>query len=263
MERFKVDKVYITATTPEYAKRLIVDAVCNGRNEYICVSNVRTVEYASTHPDYAELMNNAYMCLPDGAPLTWLSKLHGRRDVKRTNGPDLFMSMLSKPEMGIKHFLLGDTDETLIKIKDLYPNSNIVGSYSPPFTPLEEYNLQTMADMINQSDAHIVWISLHAPKQDFLAQKLQPLLDKKICIGVGAAFRFATGVYKQPNNILQKMGLSGLFFRKIDWNLLKLYVNHLLSVTYWGGDFHYKIQESYVAQERVMPAFIISQTERR
>lgn len=236
-ERYRIGKVYITATNPQDAESRIVQAARDGVTDYICVSNMRTVVLANEDKEYCKLMNEAFMCLPDGMPLTWMARLWGRRDVNRTDGPDLMVSMLNKPEYGLKHFLLGDTEETLAAMMEKYPDAGIVDTYSPPFKPLEEYDLQALADRINESGANIVWVSLRAPKQDILAQRLKPLLKNKLCIGVGAAFRFALGNYKHPNKVVQKMGLTGFFWRKIGFKGLLTYCKWVMLCTWWGGQF--------------------------
>ena len=179
-------------------------------------------------------MNEAFMCLPDGIPLTWMAHLWGLNEVQRTDGPDLFVSMLNKPETGIRHFLLGDTEETLSRIQEMFPNASIVGTYSPPFAPLEEYDLAGMARMINSSGANIVWVSLKAPKQDFFSKMLMPYLNGSLCIGVGAAFRFALGEYKHPPKIAQKLALTGFFWRKNRWSLFKDYCARSILLCKWG-----------------------------
>ena len=235
-ERYRIGKVYISATNPKDAEDRITQAAFNGIDGYICVSNVRTVYMANRNKDYCELMNNAFMCTPDGMPLTWMARLWGLKDVHRTDGPDLFVSMLNKPETGVKHFLLGDTEETLDKMKSKFSNANIVGVYSPPFLPLEEYDLRGMAQMINDCDANIVWLSLRSPKQDNLAKRLKPLLHNKLCIGVGAAFRFALGEYKHPSKTVQKLGLTGLFWRKIGLKEVGLYLRYSFCLAKWAGE---------------------------
>ena len=96
-----------------------------------------------------------------------------------------------------------DTDETLKTISEKY--KNITGSYSPPFLPLDKYNYKEIAHTINNSNADVVWIALGAPKQDFFAQELQKHLKNKICIGVGAAFRFSLGEIKPPPHLAQEI----------------------------------------------------------
>lgn len=227
-DRFKIGNTYISITNPNDAKNRIVQAVKNGVTSYICVSNPRTVIYATKHEDYRAVMAHSLMNIPDAEPMPWAAKLWGLKEVKRTMGPMLFNDMLMDKNSGIKHFLLGDTDETLAKLKDKYRESAIVGVYSPPFCNLDEYDYQQMADMINDSQADLVWVSMRAPKQDFFAQRISPLLDHKICIGVGAAFRFSLGEYKMANPIIKKLGLMGLFWGKKNQSWLQFlwsYIN--------------------------------------
>jgi len=216
-KRFKIGKTYISNTNPTDALKKIEKAVKNRQNTYICVSNPRTVVYANKHRAYFEVMNNSFMNIPDAEPIIWAARLWGLKQVKRTMGPLLFKDMLSNSKNGIKHFLIGDTQETLDKLTEKFKreyNSRIVGSISPPFVCLDDYNYKQYAEVINKSNADIVWIALRAPKQDFFAVRLMPYLDRKICIGVGAAFRFNLGEYKMANPIVKKLGLMGLFWGK-------------------------------------------------
>lgn len=215
--RYRIGKTYISCTNLRDAKERITQAAKEGRNTYICVSNPRTVTYATRHEDYREVMAQSFMNLPDAEPMYWAAKLWGLRDVKRTMGPMIFKEMLGEPQSGLKHFLLGDTDETLEMITNKFTRevgANIAGSYSPPFCSLEEYDYKGIAQMINKSGADLVWVSMRAPKQDFFATRILPFLDKKICIGVGAAFRFTLGEYKMAPSIIKKMGLMGLWWGK-------------------------------------------------
>lgn len=213
-QRYRIGKTFITVTNPDNAKRRIVQAVDEGLNTYICVSNPRTVVYASKHDDYRELMDNSLMNIPDAEPITWAAKLWGLKEVERTMGPMIFDDLLSEKDGRIKHFLLGDTDETLGKLKQKYADANISGMYSPPFCGLDDFDYPAIAKMINASEANLVWISMRAPKQDYFAVRLLPYLDKKICIGVGAAFRFSLGEYKMAPAAIKKLGLMGLFWGK-------------------------------------------------
>ena len=215
--RYRIGKAYISATNPKDAEDRIAHAALNGKGGYICVSNMRMVMFAYKNPQYAKLMENSFMNLPDAEPIQWAAKMWGLKKVKRTMGPMLFKEMLCEPQSGLKHFLLGDTDETLEKITKKFTDesgANIVGTYSPPFCDLDEYNYEDIARIINESGSDIVWISMRAPKQDFFATRILPYLDKKICIGVGAAFRFNLGEYKMAPPIIRKLGLMGLFWGK-------------------------------------------------
>lgn len=244
--RFRVGEAYISITTPQKTIDRIAQAVKDGLNTYICVSNPRTVIYATKNKDYREVMANSFMNIPDAEPIPWAAVLWGVKGVERTMGPMLFHDMLAKPENGIRHFLLGDTDDTLAKITDKFRKeygSNIVGTFSPPFCGLDEYDYESMANMINESGANIVWVSMRAPKQDFFAVRILPFLDKKICIGVGAAFRFNLGEYKMAPPIIKKLGLMGLYWGKKNQKFLPFlwaYLNDTVPYMFYLAQIPFK-----------------------
>lgn len=180
-------------------------------------------------------MSEAFMCIPDGMPLVWLGHLWGIKEAQRSNGPTLFESMLNKPENGVRHFLLGDTDETLNALKVKYPKANIVGMISPPFCELDEFDYEGMAKKINESGANVLWVSMRAPKQDFFSARIIPFLDNKISIGVGRAFRVAVGEFTPVPNLVQKLGLSGFWLRRGSlWAEFKFYADAFIYLFYYG-----------------------------
>lgn len=212
--RYRIGKTFISITSQKDAQARIAQAVKEGKNAYICVSDPRTVDLATSDEKYREVMANSMLNTPDGQPTLWAARLWGLKNVERTMGPILFQQMIENPGSGLKHFLLGDTDETLKAIveKASEKNALIVGTYSPPFCKLEEYDYKGMAKMINESGADIVWTAMRAPKQDYLNVNLLPYIDKKICIGVGAAFRFYLGEYKMAPPLIRKLGLMGIYW---------------------------------------------------
>lgn len=228
---YKIGKATISVVTISFIIEEIKKCIQNKISCYICVSNMRTVTIANKDPHYLSVMENALMCIPDGMPLVWCGKAWGIKEVQRTCGPELFRTILKLNDNSFKHFFLGDTDETLSKLKEKSQkefNCEISGMYSPPFLPIENYNIKDIANRINKSGANIVWCSIRAPKQDILAARLQPLLNPGIVIiGIGAAFRFLLGEYKQAPIWAQKTGLSGLFclrntsfFKELKWYIV-------------------------------------------
>jgi len=228
--RYRIGKTHISITSPEHTIKRIEDIVKIGITTYVCISDFRSVCYASDNSDYNEIVEASYLNTPDGMPLVWMARLWGIRDVHRTMGPKLFVNMLKKTNNRLQHFLIGDTDEVLAKIKDEYQSkfgSLIVGTYSPPFVDVEEFDYVSIANTINLSKADIVWVSMTAPKQDFFSTYISPLLTKKVLIGVGAAFRYSIGEYTIPGDFAQKIGLTGFFMRKKSWWQLKWYIKHV------------------------------------
>ena len=233
-EFFRVGRVRISVTDEEKAIQTMKEAVHRKQKGYVCVSTLRTVVIANKDDKYQTVMENSLMNAPDGTPLVWSGHWWGLKNVQRACGPHIFPRMLKDKDSELKHFFLGDTEETLAALKKKATEeygANVVGSYSPPFRPLEEYDIEGLAKMINDSGATIVWTALRAPKQDILNSMITPYLnDGIVMVGVGAAFRSVLGVLKQPDGFMQKIGLAGVLFKRPEtswWSELKWYVEHV------------------------------------
>lgn len=231
--RFRIGKVFINITSPDDAKDIIIQSLKRDLiNSYICVTNPRTVIIANSDQRYCNVMNNSFLNIPDAEPIIWASRLWGLKNVKRTMGPMLFLDLISNPSNGIRHFLLGDTVETLATLREHLEkkyNSNIVGTFSPPFCEWEDFDYQHISQIINESLADIVWVSMRAPKQDFFAYKITSLLENKLIIGVGAAFRFTLGEYKMAPYLIRKLGLMGLYWGRKNQSYYKFIVGYIRS----------------------------------
>lgn len=230
---YRVGKAPILVTNQEDAASRVKDLIRKGQKGYICISTMRTVVVANKEPKYLEVMENSLFNTPDGTPLVWCGHAWGIKQAQRACGPHLFDDLLEDKDSNLKHFLLGDTEETEIKLKEKCEKefgTKIVGMYSPPFAPLEEYDIPSIAKMINDSGANIVWTSLRAPKQDYLNALLTPYVnDGVVLIGIGAAFRYKIGELKSPDGFLQKIGLAGLLFTRTGSkpiNEFKWYMKH-------------------------------------
>lgn len=215
---YKIGKTRISKTNPTSAIEAIKDAALSGRGGYICVSNMRMIRFAGKDKDYQQLMDGSMMNLPDGTPLTWLGKLWGLNDIACTSGPALFKRMLGEDAPNCKHYLLGDTDDVIADIlklnKEIY-HANIVGAEALPFCSVEEFDYEAISKRLKETGANIVWTAMRAPKQDQFNQILCKHIDGVVAIGVGRAFRLLTGSVQEAPNWAHKLGVAGIFTRKV------------------------------------------------
>ena len=81
--------------------------------KYICVSNVHTTVTAYEDEEYRNIQNCAAIVLPDGGPLSSISRKRGFIDAERVTGPDLMGEIFRiSEEKGYTHYFYGSTDET-------------------------------------------------------------------------------------------------------------------------------------------------------
>jgi len=191
---------------------LMRDYIKNEEVQYVCAVNANSITVANNDSAFKEAVNGAGFNLCDGSLIALSYKIIYKEQVQPYPGPDFFIHYLSQKKY--KSFFFGSTQKLLDSLKEklqVYDSTiEEMPFYSPPFLALDEYNYEEMGNIINMSNADIIWISLGAPKQEVFMYNLKPYLKKGVMIGVGAAFSF----YGSEN-----LKRAPKFFRdlKIEW----------------------------------------------
>jgi N-acetylglucosaminyldiphosphoundecaprenol N-acetyl-beta-D-mannosaminyltransferase len=185
---------------------------------YVCFSNVHMITEAYKDQAFARQVNNATMVLADGSPLAQACFLLHRKRQERIAGMDFMPSLLSaineETSRRFRVFFYGSTPkvlEALVKrVQCNYKNVQIAGAISPPFHALSEAEIQTHIASINQSGAHIVFVSLGCPKQEkWMASNFQSI--NAVLLGVGGVFMVTAGLHKRAPKYMQKAGLEWFY----------------------------------------------------
>ena len=97
-------------------------------------------------------------------------------------------------------------------MKKLFPGIEIVGTYYPPFRPLNiKTEKENLTKTINLKKPHIVWVGISTPKQEIFMHENIDAFDINLMFGVGAAFDYYTGSIKIAPSWIQNLGLEWLF----------------------------------------------------
>jgi len=193
------------------------DAIENGLKLRVAVTPVNSILWARKNERLREIYNSADIVTADGVPVVWASKLLKTPIRGRVTGLDLLPKFAEKAsKKGYKFFLMGASEGVAEKLTEVletrFPGLEIAGTYSPPFaeTFTEEEN-EKMINMINQSGADVLWVSLTSPKQDYWIAEHFEQLDVSVAAGVGAAFDVVAGNITRAPLWMQKSGLEWLF----------------------------------------------------
>lgn len=214
MERCSILKTNINVTNLDEVIQILDDSVEEQRGDYICVANVHTTVMAFRDEAYRKIQNESWMTLPDGKPLSMVSKRRGYENAGRVPGPDLMPKVFElSRERGYRHFFYGSTEKTLTmlreKIEKKYPYLKIAGMYSPPFREVSEKEDKEIIHRINDSKPDFVWVALGAPKQEIWMAEHKNKINA-VMIGVGAAFDFEAGTVKRAPRWMQEFCLEWL-----------------------------------------------------
>lgn len=205
----------VTVTNMKETINYIKENIDKLKGKYICITNVHTTIMAYENEKYRDIQNNASLILPDGNPLSVLSRKRGFKEAKRVAGPDLMHEIFKlSEEKGYKHYFYGSTEEILkqldIKLKEKYPKLNIVGMFSPPFKENVSLENKEKLNEINKLNPDFIWVGLGAPKQE-IWMKLHENKVNGLMIGVGAGFDYFADKIKRAPKWMQKYSLEWLY----------------------------------------------------
>lgn len=205
----------INVTNMEDTISYITENLEELKGAYICVSNVHTTVMAYRDKAYRNVQNSGAMALPDGQPLSIVSKKRGFPEARRVPGPDLMPAILDlSQKTGYRHYFYGSTEATLEALRAAllrrYPKLQIAGMYSPPFRELTKQEDEEIIRHINESGADFLWVALGAPKQEWWMYEHQHKI-KALMLGVGAAFDFTAGTTKRAPRWMQRLCMEWVF----------------------------------------------------
>ena len=208
--------VGISAINLESALLVVAQAVDARRKGYVCVTGVHGICEAQSDESFRQILNRAFLCTPDGMPTVWVGRLQGHKTMGRVYGPDLMLDVLALSEQtGYRHFFYGGANGTVeVLRKNLlsrFPCLQIVGTYEPPFRPLNAQEENDLQQQVQAAQPDIMWIGMSTPKQErFMAEYLEKL-DTLLMFGVGAAFDFHAGRTRQAPRWMQRSGMEWFF----------------------------------------------------
>ena len=215
MDRANVLGVGVHAVNLPLASSLIEQAVSEGRKGYVCVTGVHGVMEAQRNARFKDTLDRAMLVVPDGVPTVWIGRWEGFREMRRVFGPDLMREVCrDSVATGRTHFLYGGKPGIVERLKQnleaWFPGIRVVGTYTPPFRPLNAQEKSDLQRRLSELSPDIVWIGLSTPKQEqFMAEYLDAL-DCRVMIGVGAAFDIHTGGVKDAPGWVKSAGLQWL-----------------------------------------------------
>lgn len=203
----------VSAVNMDSAIDLADKLIMSGQRGYICLTGVHGVMEGQADPKFLRILNQSFMSVPDGQPMTWVGRLQGFRAMSRVYGPDFMIELCRiSVERGYRHFLYGGgvgiADRLCQRLTELIPGVNIVGTYTPPFRPLNAQEESELKSLVKETRPDILWVGLGTPKQEkFMSQYIGDL-DIPLMVGVGAAFDFHCGILRDAPQWMKKSGLQ-------------------------------------------------------
>ncbi len=135
----------------------------------MCVTGVHGIMEAQSDENFCDILNRSFLTTPDGMPTVWLGRIHGFKHMSRVYGPDYMLGLCERSvALGYKHFLYGGktgvAEELRAELIRRFPGLRIVGTYTPPFRPLNRDEENELRSQLETSQADVLWCGLSTPK---------------------------------------------------------------------------------------------------
>ena len=168
--------------------------------------------------DFRELYDFASYRVIDGAPLLWIARILGARNIFRITGVDLTVKLLEEIRSGeIGLAIIGGTAESMNSavrnIYTKYPGVNIYHTVTPTSSELKslDYLKQLSLDLEKERNK-IVLICLGSPKQEeFFAFMERHTQGTGVYLCVGGTIDFLSGKKSRAPILIQKIGLEWFY----------------------------------------------------
>jgi len=209
----RVDGVQI----PEVVGR-IEEWIHDGKTgRFIAVTGMHGVMEAQQDASVKAILNASDLVVPDGTPLVWVSRWYGLGLKRRVYGPELMETFFRETRDRYTHFFYGSAPGAADKLARAFQEkfgARVVGTYCPPFRPLNEDEEREFSQTVNAARPDVLWVGLSTPKQERWMYQYREKLAVPVMLGVGAAFDFHTGKVSQAPRWMREHGLEW-FFRLI------------------------------------------------
>ena len=215
-ERVNILGVGVSAVNMELALRQTELLLDQGKQGYVCVTGVHGIMEAQSDAAFRDTLNRSFLTTPDGMPTVWLGRIHGFKHMNRVYGPDYMLGLCERSvTKGYRHFLYGGkpgvAEELGAELTRRFPGLQIVGTYTPPFRPLNGDEEDDLRSQLEMSQADVLWCGLSTPKQERFMAAYSQRMPVKLMVGVGAAFDLLSGNLSEAPDWMKKAGLQWLF----------------------------------------------------
>ena len=208
----RVNGVRIDEITPQGYLRTLSTFLACGHSHVVHFCAAHPTVEARHDPAYRAILNVGALNVPDGMPVALAARMFGSNTERLAGTDGMHLAAGWGSERGLRHYLYGGTPETLDRLqrrlRELYPDIEIVGAESPPFRPLTDEEVAESAERMRDAGAQALWIGLGAPKQDLMAFRFRTLHAAPVILCVGAAFDFVAGTITRAPLWMRRSGLE-------------------------------------------------------
>jgi len=209
----RILNTYITETSISEVSSYLI----NNNSLKVAICNTNTVVRSYQDNELGNIINLFDIKTSDGFPIAKSSSILYKNNQGIVDGYNIFLSTIRDGlSQNTSHYFFGSNEHILNKLeaqlKDMFPDINIKGSFSPPIGDYEELAKEEHIKKIIEKKPDIVWVSLGFPKQELFINLLHEKYSiKSNLVGIGAVFEWVAGTKIKAPEFLANLGLEWIF----------------------------------------------------
>ena len=165
---------------------------------------------AEKNNDFANIVKEAEMVIPDGIGVKIALKLTGKK-AQRIAGIDFAKKLLQESALsGIPVGIVGSKEDVIVKAVENLQNEisglNIVYYHNGYFD-----NDSEIYEELKSKSPKLILVALGSPKQEFFIYNAKKVLNPCLMVGIGGSLDVWSGTVKRAPKAFQKLGLEWLY----------------------------------------------------
>ncbi|MBR1680691.1 WecB/TagA/CpsF family glycosyltransferase [bacterium] len=192
------------------AKEYVNSLIDAASSSHIVTINPEIIEFANKHENFAKILNEAELVIPDGIGIKIGLKINGI-NIQRITGIGFARALIEDAaKNSIPIALVGAKPSVIekvqVKLKEEFPDLNIVYAHDGYFKENSELH-----EDLKTSAPKILFVAMGVPKQEEFIYELKSILPSTLMIGIGGSFDVWSGEVQRAPEIWQKLGLEWLY----------------------------------------------------
>lgn len=181
-------------------------AFAKGHHGQVVTINPEMIEYATNHPDFADIIRQAELVIPDGIGVEIGLKILGH-NVRRIAGINFARRMLDEFK-GQRIALVGAKPYVIERVVENLKAEGIeISYYRDGYFKNDE---DVLSEVVN-ANPQLLLVALGSPAQEEFIYKLKSKLPNTLMVGVGGSFDVWAGEVERAPEIYQKLGIEWLY----------------------------------------------------
>jgi N-acetylglucosaminyldiphosphoundecaprenol N-acetyl-beta-D-mannosaminyltransferase len=214
--RVRIGQAWIDSMTFDEAIDEIERLIESGEGGSVFTPNVDHLVQLEENAAFREVYQEASLCLVDGQPLLWASRLLGSPLPEKISGSDLIVPLFRRAEQKKwRVYLIGGAPGigalAAQKLREQF-QVEIVGIEAPHVTKSgQPVDGPEVIERMAATRPHLVFVAFGAPKQEFFIRASLAAIRPAVAVGVGAGFDFIAGTMRRSPRWMSRSGLEWVY----------------------------------------------------